>query len=144
MEEKLLAELLAGHPVTGEYSSDPSVAESEINDENIEMFHPISSASLIAWGGAGPRIAIKDASEDVDHPARAIAMAALDLIAHPSAYLDLNDPAHSLLLGTLEATGVISGDESSLLWDSARYWISRAKQLGMNRVRVGTIERVMA
>lgn len=143
MEDILKAELLAGHPLTGEYSDDPAIACEQINAKNISKYEPISSASLIAWAATGPRVSIMDAADDLNSPVRAAAIAALDLIAHSSAYLDLNLAGHVALLGALENAGVLEADETAELFEMSHKEISRAEDLGLSRVRPGTIERAM-
>lgn len=148
--DDLLAELQAGHPTTGAYSLDSSVAAEELNAVNRTRLVPIPATELIAWASAGnsgqdpPSIKLQDYLANDTNPAafRGLAWGALAMLSNPSASLDLRRADRQAMLEGLVAGGVLSNEDKVSIESLATESVSRAEELGLGEVRPGTIQQV--
>jgi len=134
--EAMAAELAAGHPVTGAYSSNDQTAANELNAKNIADVQPMTSGDVLQWSAQAspsdtPRLLkIQAAAEsNPNDDLKAISRAA-DILVQRAANLDLNDPEIAAMISALEAGTVLSADDVAALTALATVEISRAAQLG--------------
>ena len=148
--QALRAELDAGHPVTGPYSSDAAVAADQINAVNRSRLVPISSSELLAWSGQAsaldrPRnLKIAEGKANPVEAIAAICVVAESTINRDGTSLDLNLSDRAAMLEALVAGGVLSDADKSSLYDIATEAISRATELGLGNIRPGTVEQARA
>lgn len=143
-------ELLTGHPVTGPYSADAAAAAGEINALNRTRLAPVSSGELLAWSGAAssgdrPRlIKIESGTASADEQVAAICKVAESTINRDGTELDLSKPDRAGMVAALVAAGVLSQPDSDSLYALATQQISRATEIGLSKVRAGTVEQARA
>ena len=134
--EAMAAELAAGHPVTGAYSSNDQTAANELNAKNIADVQPMTSGDVLQWSAQAspsdtPRLLkIQAAAEsNPNDDLKAISRAA-DILVQRAANLDLNDPEIAAMISALEAWAVLSTADVTALTTLATVDISRAAELG--------------
>jgi len=134
--EAMAAELAAGHPVTGAYSSNDQTAANELNAKNIADVQPMTSGDVLQWSAQAspsdtPRLLkIQAAAEsNPNDDLKAISRAA-DILVQRAANLDLNDPEIAAMISALEAGAVLSTADVTALTTLATVDISRAAELG--------------
>ena len=143
-------ELLVGHPVTGPYSADATIAAEEINALNRTRIVPITSGELLAWSGAAssgdrPRlIKIEAGTASADEQVAAICKVAESTINRDGTELDLSKPDRAEMVSALVQAGVLSQADSDSLYSLATQAISRATEIGLSNVRAGTVEQARA
>lgn len=148
--QALRAELDAGHPVTGSYSPDATIAADQINAVNRSRLVPIGSSELLAWSAQfsasdRPRnLKIAEGKSSAIEAIAAICVVAESMINRDSTSLDLNLSDRSAMLDALVAGGVLSDADKTSLYDLATEPISRATELGLGNIRPGTIEQARA
>lgn len=135
--DAMAAELAAGHPVTGAYSSDDQTAADQLNATNISDIKPLPSGDVLQWAaqasaGGTPRILkIQTAAESSpSDDLKAIAQAADIMIQRPDTRLDMTDPEIAAMIAALEAGSVLSTSDVTALTALATVDISRAAELG--------------
>ena len=149
--EDLAAELASGHPDTGAYDADASVAADQLNAVNRSKTQAITSAELLAWSagasdGDRPRIVkIREAAAShASEAVQALAITADIMISRDSTALDLGLPDRAVMLAGLVAGGVLSAADSTSLTALGSVAISRAEELGLGRVMPGTVQQARA
>lgn len=143
--QTLRSELDAGHPITGAYDADDSIAADQINAVNRSRLIPITSAELLAWSGQAsdsdrPRIIkISEGLQHVNESIAAICTIADSLINRDATELDLKLSDRVDMVDSLVTAGVLSVNDRATLYELATRAISRAEELGLSNVRAGTI-----
>ena len=142
-----------GHPVTGAYSTNDTVARGQINEANIAVNVILTSANLLAWAAKAGRLGrLQTAAGGVvpnsgslpdgltDEIVISVAASAYILIQREGAELDLSMPDRQQVLGVLEAGGVLASDEVVELYTLASGSpISHAQSLNWPEVPVRAI-----
>lgn len=160
---ELKAELLAGHPDTGAYNVDDTIAADEINAVNrpapadinsLRNYFLLERKNSMALMGRLEVIANGSIGADPLGDTVVLALghitAAKTLLnilnAASSFSLDLNDARFGTLLNDIAATGakVIAPADKTILLGLSTNQISRADELGLGRVRTGEVERARA
>lgn len=145
--QRLAQELDAGHPVTGEYSSNPQVAADQINATNRTRIEPVSSAELLAWAAKNsdsdrPRIIkIQEGKSNANEICAALCFAAEQMIMRDNTSLDLSLPDRVEMLEGLILFGILSAADKTDLEGLSQVSISRSDELDLGVVKAGTIEQ---
>lgn len=145
--QQLKQELDAGHPVTGEYSSNSQVAADQINATNRIKTEPIGSAELLAWSAKNsdndrPRITkIQEGKGNASEICAALCFAAEQMIMRDNTSLDLSLPDRVEMLGGLVGFGILSAADKASLEELSQTSISRSDELNLGVVKTGTIEQ---
>jgi hypothetical protein len=139
-----LSEELASDPLGRGYSSltDSAIVD-DLNSVYREKNVVITSAELLAWSASSGRLASLKAaiSGGIDDNAKSLAEAAYLMITRDETSLDLSLSDRVQMLDGLVAYGILTaGDKAELVAKSTEP-CSRAEELGLGRVRTGTVSR---
>ncbi len=141
--DKLKSEI-ENDPLSRGYSgmTDAEVVESLVAEDRT-VYKPISSAALLAWSAASGRLsklrsAITDGPDDAS---RSLAEAAYILINRDGTDLNLALTDRMDMLNGLVAYSILSEDDKTSLLAIAQHSVSRASEIGLGRVRQGTVAR---
>ena len=106
----------------------------------------ITSNELLAWSVYEGRLARikRGVADGVDDTEKSLCEACYLLIQRDNTTLDLNDQSRIDMLDALVAYGRITAAERDGLYNKATRQISRAKELGLGRVRLGDIQTARA
>lgn len=145
--QQLAQELDAGHPVTGEYSSNAQVAADQINATNRTKTERIGSAELLSWSAKSstsdrPRIIkIQEGKSNANETCVALCFAAEQMIMRDNTGLDLSLSDRVQMLDSLVSFGILSAADKTDLEQLSQTSISRSDELNLGVVKAGTIEQ---
>lgn len=132
-----LKQEITDDPVGLGYSGDDVQDSKIINTVQRSGLRELSSRELLAWAGQNGRYAkIYDATTDLNNSqtVRSICFVASKLFDRSDATLDLRLDDRQQMLAALVSFSVLSQEDSDSLYSMASSNISRAEELGLNRV----------
>ena len=116
----------------------------DINTPRIDRIKVIGSGEFLRWGASGPLAKIMLARDNPDVGIASRAYAASFYFIRENLQLDLSQGSQDRqLLSQLLSDGVFTGSEANALLAIASETVSRAQQLELGRVRVGTVHAAL-
>ncbi len=144
---KLKAEI-DGDPLPRGYSDmTDAEAAASLNTEDRSEIRPMSMQQLREWAAVGGRgFKVKQAidNEGLDESVRNLAYIGDKLMGTDDAQLNPGNAEHVAFVNGLVAGGVISSADKDAMVEKATVAISRAVELGIGRVREGTVAEARA
>lgn len=136
----LKAELLAGHPITGAYSSGAGQAADEVNALNVPSTEASTSEGLRVWAAGSTRMfRIHDAIGSVQESdeGRTAAILIDKILSHPAN--SFGDESVVDLVDDLVAEGILLAADKDALTSSEATFTSRSIILGLGEVGPGHV-----
>lgn len=140
---KLRAELVAGHPDTGVYDADHVIAAGQLNAANRTKLRSVNMAELREWAAVGARaFKIRQGMDDtgLSSQQRNLCVILDKLMGTDDGFLDPSNPAHVTLVNELVVADVLSDNDKTALVAKATDPISRATEVGLERVKPGKVQ----
>lgn len=140
--EKLAAELTADPLALGYSAMTDEEVVTAMNAENRSRYVPLDSSALSEWAMGGPMMKIKRAldADTLGDAVMSIVYGAWRMLDRENAIFNAADARHIGMVDVLVSAGVLSGDDKTALLSMASESISRATEIGVHRLRVGTVE----
>jgi len=144
MNYAVLSEELSTDPLGRNYATmtDEEVAASLAAEDRTRL-RPIQSSELLAWAADGNRLArLETAAADAGLGAvQSVAKAAILMIRRDGTTLDLSLNDRANMLAALVAADVLTQADSDSLVAIGTETLSRAEELGLGTVRIGSVHQ---